>query len=138
MGISCCFEGKNRKPDKRIFDSTQNTKRNISNVSMSSEGNEDINNPKINEVEKKFINIIYLLDTTRSMYKNKKIVYSIKNINDSLKKNYENIKFGFVLYKDFFDELKFLNSNQKHLLMKKLFSLEEVILLRIGQMLFMQ
>ena len=32
------------------------------------------------------INIIYLLDTTRSMDKNKQIVYSIKNINDSLKK----------------------------------------------------
>ena len=47
-----------------------------------------------------FINIIYLLDTTYSMKKNKDIVYSLKNINDTLKSEFKNIQFGFVLYKD--------------------------------------
>ena len=47
------------------------------------------------------INIIYLIDTTYSMKKNKDIVYSLKNINDALKLKFVNIQFGFVLYKIF-------------------------------------
>ena len=62
-----------------------------------------------------FINIIYLIDTTYSMKKNKDIIYSIKNINDSLKSFYKNIQFGFVLYKDFFIEQFTLKLNQSHI-----------------------
>lgn len=62
-----------------------------------------------------FINIIYLLDTTYSMNKNKNIINSIKNINDSLKSLYKNIHFGFVLYKDFLVEESSLKLNQSHI-----------------------
>ena len=47
------------------------------------------------------INIIYLLDMTKSMKKYRDIIYSIKDVNISMKKKYSNIKFGYVLYRDF-------------------------------------
>jgi hypothetical protein len=47
------------------------------------------------------INIIYLLDMTKSMKKYRDIIYLIKEINISMKKKYANIKFGYVLYRDF-------------------------------------
>ena len=61
------------------------------------------------------INIIYLIDTTLSMNKNKEIVYSLKNINDALKLKFVNIQFGFVLYKDFYIEDYSLKLNQSHI-----------------------
>ena len=61
------------------------------------------------------INIIYLIDTTYSMKKNKDIVYSLKNINDALKLKFVNIQFGFVLYKDFYIEDYSLKLNQSHI-----------------------
>ena len=61
------------------------------------------------------INIIYLIDTTLSMNKNKEIVYSLKNINDALKLKFVNIQFGFVLYKDFYIEEYSLKLNQSHI-----------------------
>ena len=62
-----------------------------------------------------FINIIYLLDTTYSMKKNKDIIYSLKNINDTLKSQFKNIQFGFVLYKDFYFEPSSLELYQSHI-----------------------
>lgn len=62
-----------------------------------------------------FINIIYLLDTTYSMKKNKDIIYSLKNINDTLKSQFKNIQFGFVLYKDFYFEPSSLEQYQSHI-----------------------
>ena len=69
---------------------------------------------KIN-INNTFINIIYLLDTTYSMGKNKDIIYSLKNINDRLKSEFKNIQYGFVLYKDFYIEPFSLELNQSHI-----------------------
>ena len=69
---------------------------------------------KIN-INTTFINIIYLLDTTYSMEKNKDIIYSLKNINDRLKSQFKNIQYGFVLYKDFYIEPFSLELNQSHI-----------------------
>ena len=69
---------------------------------------------KIN-INDTFINIIYLLDTTYSMKKNKDIIYSLKNINDTLKLQFKNIQFGFVLYKDFYFEPSSLELYQSHI-----------------------
>ena len=38
---------------------------------------------------------------TKSMKKYRHMIYLIKEINISLKKKYSNIKFGYVLYRDF-------------------------------------
>ena len=69
----------------------------------------------ITEKDKTFINIIYLFDTTYSMKKNKSIIESFKSINESLKKEYQNIQFGFILYKDFDLPKDSLELNQRHI-----------------------
>ena len=55
----------------------------------------------IDENNEKEINLVYLLDMTRSMRKYKEIILLIKEFNISLKKKYANIKFGYVLYRDY-------------------------------------
>ena len=62
-----------------------------------------------------YLNIIYLLDTTYSMKKNRHIIDWIKDINEGLKLEYKNIQFGFVLYKDFICPPSHLILNQDHI-----------------------
>ena len=69
----------------------------------------------ITKKDKTFINIIYIFDTTYSMKKNESIIKSFKSINDSLKKEYQNIQFGFILYKDFDIPQDSLELNQGHI-----------------------
>ena len=50
-------------------------------------------------------NIIYLLDITYSMNRYKKIIYSLETLNKKLISNCEDLKIGYVLYKDYIDDI---------------------------------
>ena len=113
----------NKKKPKNMGNKPFTYKRPIISV------NDDYNNQIITEHSEKlenkeeqkdnrnetFINIIYLLDTTYSMEKNSFIIGSIEHVNDSLKKEYKNIQFGFVLYQDFIGNTNILKLGQDHI-----------------------
>ena len=66
----------------------------------------------LNEKNKNiYLNIIYLVDLTLSMRKHKKLVQNINSINQSLKNEYPNIKFGYTFYRDYYES----NDNEKHI-----------------------
>ena len=66
--------------------------------------------------KEKFKNIIYLIDSTKSMNKYKDIVYSLEDLNQELINEYGNIKIGYVLYKDYLNENNnILKSGQSHI-----------------------
>ena len=70
-----------------------------------------INNPFIEKNKNIYLNIIYLVDLTLSMRKHKKLVQNINNINQSLKREYPNIIFGYTFYRDYYESIK----NEKHI-----------------------
>ena len=62
------------------------------------------------------INIIYLIDTTRSMKKYEKLIYSIPTMNKEIKSllSKDKLKIGYILYKDFYSPFN-INENNKHI-----------------------
>ena len=67
------------------------------------EGEEEFDSDNKKE---KLRNIIYLIDTTYSMSKYENIIYSIEDLNQELINIYDDIKIGYVLYKDFLLEIE--------------------------------
>ena len=66
--------------------------------------------------KEKLKNVIYLIDTTKSMNKYKDIIYSLEDLNQELINVYGNIKIGYVLYKDYLNENNnILKSGQSHI-----------------------
>ena len=63
----------------------------------------DTHSEILSEIENEIfeLNIIYLIDITFSMNKYKELIFTIEEVNKELKTIYNDIKIGYVLYKDF-------------------------------------
>jgi len=76
---------------------------NKGNDQNNGKNNNEFNN-KDNPNKKNYIkplNLIYLIDTSLSMKKYEKFIYTIPNINFELIKDFKNIDIGYVLYSDY-------------------------------------
>ena len=86
------------------------------NLNINFENKEDeikeIEMEKVNAINNKeeLNNIIYLIDTTKSMNKYNYIINSISDLNQALIDNYPKAKIGYVLYKDIEDTIN-INGN---------------------------
>ena len=77
-----------------------------------------LRNTKAFRIKESFniINIIYLIDTTHSMKKYKKLIYSIPIMNKELKGllSKDKLKIGYILYKDYYSPFN-IKENNKHI-----------------------